>query len=121
MEPTCNRGEVMKKMPDKRALSQKEIDAAFNSAKELLKNEAGEISESPYDYQCFTYKSQDVCLVFYPHRTSARNYHIRVRNQGSKNKEKAEKLMKMLDEGSGYNRIFSKKINIKQSKHGTNV
>jgi len=100
----------MKKMPNEYALPKWIIEKAYGDATKMLENEGGTIEESPHDYQCFTFKADGVCLVFYPHRTTARNYHIRVRNQGSKNKEKAEKLMKMLDDGAGYNCTFSKKI-----------
>jgi hypothetical protein len=100
----------MKRMPNEYALSKRTIDEAFNDARQMLANEGGVVEESPHDYQCFTFKTDDVCLVFYPHRTTAQNYHIRVRNHGSKNRAKADKLMDILDEGAGYNCKFSRKI-----------
>lgn len=100
----------MKKMPDKRYLSDKKISEAFGAAREILANEGGVVEDSPHDYQCFTFKSDDVCLVFYPHKTSAWNYHIRVRDQASKNKEKANRLMELLDEKAGYNCVFTRKV-----------
>ena len=56
---------------------------------------------SPHDYEAFTYKNGGVSLVFYPHRTSAGNYHIRVRDNGSSDKGEAYRLMAMLDHGAG--------------------
>jgi len=100
----------MKKMPNERALPKWMIDKAYANASDMLKNEEGIIEESPHDYQCFTFKDDGVCLIFYPHRTSARNYHIRVRDQGSKNKTRANDLMNMLDEGAGHNCTFTKKV-----------
>ena len=102
--------EIMKKMPSEHELPKHIIEKALNVATELLKDEGGKIEESSHDYQCFTFKDKNICLVFYPHRTTARNYHIRVRDQGSKNKSRANKLMAMLAEDSGYNCTFSRKI-----------
>lgn len=42
-----------------------------------------------------------VSLVIYPHRTTARNYHARVRNQNSKDAEKARRVMIALAQGDG--------------------
>ncbi|NIX57647.1 MAG: hypothetical protein GWN14_17420 [candidate division Zixibacteria bacterium] len=100
----------MKKMPDERKLPKREIDKAFSLAREILSNRTGVLEESPHDYQCFTYTEPGVKLVFYPHRTSAWNYHIRVRDQGSKDKQKATRLMDKLDEESGNNCTFSRKL-----------
>jgi hypothetical protein len=65
---------------------------------------------SPHDYEAFIYKKDTVSLVFYPHRTSAGNYHIRVRDNGSKDKELAKRLMFNLDIEAGNNCTFSKKM-----------
>src|SRR5579872_112764 len=46
-------------------------------------------------------KGEGVSLVLYPHRTSAGHYHIRVRNNGSKNAAAAECVMAALDSGQG--------------------
>lgn len=64
---------------------------------------------SKHEYQAFVFKSENVSLVFYPHKTSAGHYHIRVRDQGSKNKAEAKRLMWELDEAAGFNCTFSKK------------
>lgn len=100
----------MKKMPHPSKYSQRDIDQARADAAEILKNEGGVLEDSPHDYQCFTYREDRVCLVFYPHRTSAWNYHTRVRDQGSKDKARADALMKKLDDGDRLWRSFPRKI-----------
>ena len=100
----------MKKMPDKQDLPEWQIEESYKNAANILASEGGEMEESPHDYQCFTFKTGDVSLVFYPHRTTSRNYHIRVRDQGSKNKPEANRIMRMLDEGAGYNCTFTRKF-----------
>jgi hypothetical protein len=81
----------------------------FELAANILANDGGLLEWSMHDYQAFTYKGDGVSLVFYPHKTSALNYHLRVRDNGSKNKAKANRLMKKLDDGTGYNCTFTKK------------
>lgn len=50
-----------------------------------------------HDYQAFQYRiKDDVTLVFYPHKTSAMNHHIRVREQGSKDKARANAIMAVM-------------------------
>ena len=100
----------MKKMPDEMKLPQREINKKLLLAQQILSDEPGVVYESEHDFQCFIYKDNAVTLVFYPHRSSASNYHIRVRDQGSKDKIRASELMKMLDDGAGYNCTFSHKI-----------
>lgn len=69
----------------------------FEAAKAfLVGNYGGDMKWVPHDYQAFQYILPDVCLVFYPHRTSARSYHIRVRDGNSKNKARAEALMAVI-------------------------
>lgn len=46
-------------------------------------------------------KGDGVSLVIYPHKTSANNYHARVRDNGSKDKAKALQVMIALDHGLG--------------------
>lgn len=46
-------------------------------------------------------KGDGVSLVIYPHRTTAGHYHARVRNNGSKNPEQAQRVMTALDNGEG--------------------
>jgi len=100
----------VKKMPHPKAFFQWQIDKGRDLANELLKNESGTLFDSDYDYECFRYTDDGIVIIFYPHRTSARNYHIRVRDGGSKNKGKADLIMKMLDDGAGYNCTFQRKV-----------
>jgi hypothetical protein len=84
----------------------KEYAEEFRLAQSVL----GESVEwSPHDYEAFRYKDEDVSLVFYPHRTTAGNYHIRIRDNGSKNKQRAIELMQKLDSAAGNNCTFSRK------------
>ncbi len=69
----------------------------------------GQLAWSKVKDEAFTYKSPYVSLVFYPHRTSAGNYHLRVRDNGSKNKKLTNSLMKRLDEAAGNNCTFTRK------------
>lgn len=62
---------------------------------------------SPHAYEAFRFESKNVKLIFYPHRTSAGHYHIRVRDGGSVDVSLARKLMVKLYEDSGFNRTFS--------------
>lgn len=88
----------------------------FTQAQEALgafiKAYEGELTWSQHDYQAFQYKDDEVCLIFYPHKTSAFNKHIRVRSQNSKDKARADEMMKLLNGFSGYNCTFSKKTRI---------
>lgn len=69
----------------------------FDMVKQLFSAEPGKVCWVKHDYQCFVFKSEKVCLVFYPHQTSALNFHLRVRNQKSKDKTKAIELLKILN------------------------
>lgn len=83
----------------------------FELAKGILANEAGRIEWVDHDYQAFIYRSNNVCLVFYPHKTSGTgNINIRVRDQHSKNAQKAKMLMRRLYKESGNNNTFWEKI-----------
>jgi len=77
-------------------------------AKDVLSHYGGEIKVLGYDYEAFRYVSPSVTLIFYPHKTSAGNYHLRVRSQHSKDKKLAEALMRKLDKAAGYNCTFSR-------------
>ena len=55
-----------------------------------------------------------VRLVLYPHKTSAKNYHLRVRDENSKNPEAAHLIVNHLDLAAGNNCTFQMKL---QSKH----
>ena len=52
------------------------------------------------DYIVFRIRGGDYTLVGYPHKTTAGNYHLRIRDENSKNKYKAVLAMKKLDEST---------------------
>ena len=64
---------------------------------------------SRYNFEAFRYYDTSVLLIFYRHRTSARNYHVRVRDGGSKDRERADQLMAELDKAAGFNCTFTRK------------
>lgn len=65
-----------------------------------------ELVESKADYQVAKIKTDGVCIVIYPHKTSAYNYHLRLRNEGSKDIDKAYRIMSELDAAAGFNSTF---------------
>jgi len=78
----------------------------FVLAKEILAGFDGKLKRSNAPYQAFKFKSDKVCLVFYPHKTSAGNYYLRVRDEGSKDRVLANILMKKLFKESGSGVLF---------------
>ena len=84
----------------------------FHEAKRILSGIDGELFLVNYDYECFRFKNKEVCIIFYPHKTSAGNYHIRVRDGGSSNKKLAGDIMNKLYRETGYNCTFSRKMKI---------
>lgn len=82
----------------------------FDLAAKALAGRNGALDWSTADYVAFVWTEPAVCLVFYPHKTSAGNHHIRVRDQGSRDKALARELMRRLDEAAGYNRTFTQKM-----------
>lgn len=76
---------------------QKLYKQEFDDAGNALSGEAGVLEWGIHDYQAFVFRNHEVVLIFYPHRTTAGNYHIRVRSQGSKNISEANRLMRLLD------------------------
>ena len=67
----------------------------YQYVKERLAKEPGRVTYSPHAWQLLKYKSNDgdVTLVFYPHKSSAGNRHLRVRSENSKNKNEALRIM----------------------------
>jgi hypothetical protein len=63
--------------------------------------------EAP-EYQLARLTCDGVRLIAYPHRTTAGNYHIRIRNENSKDRAKAQTIMEHMYwgnnwvEGKGY-------------------
>ncbi|HHX6267731.1 TPA: hypothetical protein ACVGI0_006074 [Pseudomonas aeruginosa] len=81
----------------------------FQQAEKVMKGRGGRLEWSQHDYQAFTYFEPGVSLVSYPHKTTAGNRHLRVRDQGSKNKTLAAQLMVALDSRAGHTCTFSSK------------
>lgn len=59
----------------------------FQAAKERLAPLGGEVIPGVHDYEAFIYNSKNLKLIFYPHKTSAGNHHIRVRPAGNPDKK----------------------------------
>lgn len=59
------------------------------------------VVRSDANYEIAKVRGDGVSLVLYPHRTTAMNYHVRVRNNGSKDKAKAGRVMQALNRGEG--------------------
>ncbi|WP_454734261.1 hypothetical protein [Cupriavidus pauculus] len=88
---------------------QRHYAAEFQTAGRVLARfgqKSGQLVWGKNDYEAFLYTEMGVRLVFYPHRTSAGNYHIRVRSQGSKQPKRATTLMSLLYIGAGNNCTF---------------
>lgn len=80
----------------------KEFNDEFKMAKKALAPFGGDVSWSDYDYEAFRYKSDSVQLIFYPHKTSAGHYHIRMRDAGSKDKAVLDGIRVALRDVAGY-------------------
>ena len=74
----------------------------FDVASLILKDEPGEIVWATDDYVAFRYREPDVRIVFYPHRTSAGHHHIRIRDEGSKDKARFLALAGRLHAGGHF-------------------
>lgn len=101
-------------MPDPKAGKYhrvREYREGFQIAATVLDGEGGTLNWSTADYEAFRYEERNgnVRLIFYPHRTTARNYHLRVRDGGSYNKVRADALMERLNKAAGYNCTFTRK------------
>lgn len=59
------------------------------------------VERSTADYEIAKVKGAGVSLVIYPHKTSAGHHHARVRDNGSKNKASALRVMVALHNGEG--------------------
>lgn len=72
----------------------------FETAKVRLAPLGGDVLPGEHDYEAFTYSAPGIRLIFYPHRTSAGNYHIRVRAVGKPEPEKLRAAVYALAENS---------------------
>jgi hypothetical protein len=77
-----------------------------------LTYEARELGSPTYQLAKIT--GPDFCIIAYPHKTSAGNSHIRLRDQGSKNKQAYAEAVGDLYALSGNNCTF-------QPKHASSV
>lgn len=82
------------------------------------------VARSLHQFEVATVKGEDVRLVIYPHRSTAGHYHLRVRDNGSKNKARAAGVMRAMDRGEGLpptesDRVhFSCTFSVKNKDHG---
>lgn len=69
----------------------------FTKAFDRLKEFHGNLSWSLNDYEAFTFKSDKLNLIFYPHKTGQGHRHIRVRDASSKDKNLFMKAVQALN------------------------
>lgn len=70
------------------------------AAEQRLAGLGGKLMDSPHDYEMWRWMHPDLTLIFYPHRTSANNYHCRVRAGYCTNRETLRKAIFALAENS---------------------
>ena len=80
---------------------EKELRSELPTARKILKDENVIFEEVFRNYILFKIKSEGVCIVAYPHKTSAGNRHVRIRNENSSNKEELMRIMEKLRDESG--------------------
>ena len=80
--------------------TKKLFKAEFETAKKRLAPLGGTVSPGIHDYEAFIYEGDGVRLIFYPHRTSASNYHIRIRTGGKCDPEALRKAIFALAENT---------------------
>ncbi|NIB43767.1 hypothetical protein HBA55_29465 [Pseudomaricurvus alkylphenolicus] len=74
-----------------------ELRFAAEAAVEALKDEPGKLISREADYEVAWYEENGFRVVVYPHRTSAGNYHLRIRMQGKrKGSDRARYIMTKL-------------------------
>jgi hypothetical protein len=72
----------------------------FEAARDRLASLGGSVEPGVNDYEAFTYSAPGVRLIFYPHKTSAGNHHIRVRAGGKCEPKKLRAAIFALAENS---------------------
>lgn len=72
----------------------------FLAAKIRLAPMSGVVTPGEHDYQAFVFSMPGLRLVFYPHKTSAGNAHIRVRTEGKFNQKLLNRAISLLAENS---------------------
>ena len=89
---------------------EKSWPAEMTIAEDVADAFGAEVVVSSAAHQVAKIVGADFKVVLYPHRTTARNYHLRVRDEGSKNLVKASAVMDALDRAAGSNCTFSRKL-----------
>lgn len=90
---------------------QRQYKSEFACAQNALRPYSGTLEWSAADYEAFIYKSDAVKIIFYPHRTSAGNHHLRIRDSGSKDHKRFTEISGALRIAAGNNCTFSMKNN----------
>ncbi len=74
--------------------------AVKQAAQQRLAGLGGQLQDSPHDYEVMRWTHPHLTLIFYPHRTTAGNYHIRVRAAQCTNRKTLEKAIFALAENT---------------------
>lgn len=72
------------------------VSESFKKAADILKTpreQGGELAFSFYDNEAFRYKEKEVLLIFYFHKISPGEYEIKVRSQGTIDKDRGAELL----------------------------
>jgi hypothetical protein len=70
------------------------------------------VARSKAMFEIATIRGEGVSLVMYPHKTSASNHHARIRDNGSKDKSKAERVMDAMNAGEGLEAKLSERVRL---------
>lgn len=81
-------------------LHKRYFKAEYEDAGRRLAHLGGKLEPGVHDYQAFTFTMPGLRLVFYPHKTSASNYHIRVRTEGKADQELLVQAFRALRENN---------------------
>lgn len=92
----------------------------FECAKKALAPYGGTLEWATADYEAFIYKSDGVRIIFYPHKTSASNHHIRIRDSGSKDVKRFKEITGALRIAAGNCCTFSMKLNYRSQHDAAN-
>ena len=69
----------------------------LQAAVKALQDEPGKLISRDANYEIAWYEEDDFRVIIYPHKTSAYNYHLRIRAQGkNKNSDRARYIMTKL-------------------------
>jgi hypothetical protein len=69
-------------------------------AADRLSELGGKLMDSPHDYEIARWMNPELTLILYPHKTSANNYHCRVRAGFCSNRDTLRKAIFALAENS---------------------